>query len=347
MTNRKQLLFFTNQLAMLLEAGISLTDALIMMRTSSKKKDLAYLDKLIKLLQQGKNLSESLSLASPFFDQYYCGLIAVGERTGRLASILSNLSISLENQLNLQAKIQKALTYPLAVISIAIIVLLGMLTWVIPTFENVFIQLNADLPIPTQIILSISRYVSNYFLWWIGAFVCMGLSFVILWHQSISFQRFVDKTIIHIPFLRHFLRLNHIAKWCATVTMLQDSGVPLLETIRLTASCCNHWFIHDVCVNTYHQLSKGQTIHQSLRITDPKNILFDKTSLQMIHIGESSGKLSNMLQFLETQKEKELDQAIEKLMELLEPALITILGLLIGSMLIALYLPLFKIGEIT
>lgn len=347
MKNRKQLLFFTNHLAILLQAGISLSDSLQMIYSTASTKEQVWLGKLLSSLRQGRNLSESLALSNPLFDKYYCGLIEIGEKSGQLALTLSSLSVSLENQANLQAKIQKALTYPVAVIAIAFMVLLGMLTWVIPTFENVFLQLNAQLPLATQLVLNIARYVSTHYIWILGFCILLVLIYLFLWHQSIWFQRLVDQAILKIPFFSHFLRLNYMAKWCSMVTTLQESGVPLLETIRLTANCSNQWSIHHICVNTYHHLAKGQSIHQSLALTDPKNSLFDKTSLQMIHVGESSGKLIEMLSFLGKQKEKELDLAVGKFMELLEPALITFLGLLIGAMVIALYLPLFKIGEIT
>lgn len=347
MNSKKQVLFFTTHLATLLHAGISLPDALQMIYASSSKKEQIWLGQLLVHLRQGINFSESLALSDPCFDKYYCGLIEIGEKTGQLSTILCQLASSLESQANLQAKIQKALTYPLAVIAIAFLVLLGMLIWVIPTFENVFLQLNADLPLPTKLVLYLARKVSSYYLWVIGVLMFLGLLCVSLWNQSISFQRLVDEIIIKLPFFNKLIRLSYISKWCSVVTTLQQSGVPLLETIRLTANCCNQWSIYHLCLNTYYHLAKGQTIHQSLTLTDPKNILFDKTSLQMIHVGESAGKLNEMLKFLGAQKEKELDQAIGKLMELLEPALITALGLLIGAMVIALYLPLFKIGEIT
>lgn len=347
MNDKNQLLFFTNHLSMLLEAGISLSEALHIIHFSARKKDRIWLTKLIKLLREGGGLSESLALSNPLFDKYYCGLIEVGEKSGRLALTLSRLSVSLENQATLQAKIQKALTYPVTVIAIALMVLLGMLTWVIPTFETVFQQLNAQLPIATNVVISIARYVSTYYAWIMSLCIFLVLFCLFLWRQFIGFQRLVDRSIMKIPFFRHLLRLNYMTKWCSMVTTLQESGVPLLETVRLTGICSNQWSIHDICVNTYHHLAKGQSIHQSLMLTDPNNILFDKTSLQMIHVGESSGKLNEMLTFLGQQKEKELDLAIGKFLELLEPALITFLGLIIGTMVIALYLPLFKIGEIT
>lgn len=347
MNSKKEILFFTTHLATLLQAGISLPDALQMIYSSASKKEQAWLEKLLTYLRQGMNFSESLALSQPCFDNYYCGLIEIGEKSGQLAPILCQLALSLERQANLQAKIQKALTYPVAVIAIAFFVLLGMLIWVIPTFENVFLQLNAELPLPTKLVLYFARAVSAYYLWAIGLFIFLGFVCALLWHQSITFQRIVDETMIKLPFLNKLLRLSYITKWCSVVTTLQLSGVPLLETVRLTANCCNQWSIYHLCVNVYHHLAKGQTIHQSLVLTDSKNILFDKTSLQMIHVGESAGKLNEMLKFLGEQKEKELDQTIGKLMELLEPALITVLGLLIGAMVIALYLPLFKIGEIT
>lgn len=345
--NQKQLLFFTNHLATLLNAGISLPDSLQMIDKGANKKDYLWLNKMIKLLQQGESFSRSLEKSNPSFDKYYCGLVEIGEKTGQLASSFHHLAASLDSQAKLQAKIQNALTYPIAVISVALLVILGMLIWVIPTFENVFQQLHAELPFPTKIILNASRMISEHYLYFVFIFTFFISALVASWRLSVSFQKYMDHLLIHIPFLSHLLKLNYISKWCSMVNTLQKSGVPLLETIRLTAHCSNQWVIHEISVNAYHHLTHGHSIYHALTLADPKNILFDKTTLQILHIGESSGRLSHMLTFVVENNEKELDRMIGTVMQLLEPVLISFLGIIVGAMVIALYLPLFKIGEIT
>jgi type II secretory pathway component PulF len=344
---QKELLFFTNHLATLLNAGISLPDALNMMDHGTNKKACLWLNKIIKHLQQGESFSNSLEKSNSSFDKYYCGLVEIGEKTGQLSSSFRHLATSLENQAKLQSKIQNALTYPIAVISVVLLVILGMLIWVIPTFENVFQQLHAELPLPTQIVLNFSRMMTEYYLYFLLFFTLISSTLIAMWRLSVAFQKIMDHLFIHLPLISHLLRLSYISKWCSMVNTLQKSGVPLLETIRLTAHCSNQWVIHRISVNAHHHLSHGHSIYLALTLADPKNILFDKTTLQILHIGESSGRLSQMLTFLVDNSEKELDRMISNVMELLEPILISFLGLMVGAMVIALYLPLFKIGEIT
>lgn len=274
-------------------------------------------------------------------------MIEVGEQTGKLPLMLNKISIHLESSARLNAKVTKALAYPTAVLLIAITIIVCMLIWVIPTFESVFSNFNSELPMPTAFVIGASNLLREY----LGiSTICLFTLFCIfigIWNWSTRFQQSVDKLILITPFVGKLSRSTLIAKWTLTIDSLQQSGTPLLKAIRISARCSNHWAIHETSAKMFQSLSRGFSIHEAALIANTEYRVFDSLSLQLLKIGEDSGTLPEMLSYLSRHHEKAVDDAIGILIELLEPILVTVLGLVVGGMVIALYLPLFKLGQLT
>lgn len=344
--NTQELLDFTRQLASLIRADIRLINCLHLMKIGSCPSQSKWLDSVIEHLNQGLSFSESLRQSNSKLSSYYCGLIEMGESSGTLSTILNQLALNIERQSQIERKVQKALTYPLFVMTLSISILIGMLLWIVPTFEQVFTQLNSELPLPTRILLNLSQWLTDY------AFVCFLIFSTLLFAILISLRRsfqlqvWLDFFMLRCPFFRKISRVLYLSRWCSMMHLLSHSGTPLLDALRLTGYSSGHWAIHHLSVRVLLHLTHGHSIFQALKFADPKNTLFDSTCLQMIHIGESSGNLNEMLRYLTIHYEESFDQHITQITDLLEPILISFMGLLIGSMVVALYLPLFKLGEL-
>jgi type IV pilus assembly protein PilC len=339
---------FTTQLVTLLEAGVPLVPALQMIREpfNHRKQASHWLDPIIDGLHQGQSFSACLRKSKENFDAFYCGLVEIGEFSGQLNSLLTKISLDLKKSEMIQGQLKKALTYPLCVLFISFCLLLAMLIWVIPSFEQVFAGFNATLPPLTDFLLKLSRFVKEFFFLGLLIFVA-SLSFVFyLWWRFISIQKKVDRFFLRLPVIGNLIHHALLARWATTIFILQESGTPLLKAIRISARCSNHWFLHDVSVEVYRQLIQGQAVHESVILADTKQLLFKHETLQLLKVGEDSGGLVNMLQYLALFHERQLTEQLDVLMEMIEPALVVIMGLMVGGMVVALYLPLFKLGEI-
>jgi type IV pilus assembly protein PilC len=338
---------FTAQLSTLLGAGTPLAQALRLIQSTTTAQHQKWINFLINAINRGESFSNALKNSKQNFDSFYCGMIEVGEQSGTLPLLLKNISNHLESSARLNAKIRKALAYPAAVLMIAIAIIVSMLIWVIPTFESVFSNFNSNLPTPTAIVIQASNFLRNHLVTSI-----IFISFVIFllacyWNYSIKFQKLFDKFILKIPFIGRLNRSALLSKWLLTIDSLQQSGTPLLKAIRISARCSNQWAIHETSAQIYQHLSQGFSIYEAALISNKNYQVFDALSLQLLKIGEDSGALSDMLTYLSGHHEKQVDDAIGILIELLEPILVCFLGLVVGGMVIALYLPLFQLGQLT
>ena len=335
---------FTAQLSAILNAGISLPQALAMIEDEMKWSWLAI---IIEKIHQGESFSSALKQSNQGFDAYYCGMVEVGEQTGQLQKIIHQIFIYLESADRLKAKIRKALIYPCTVIIISISIILGMLTWVIPTFETVFNNFNAQLPLPTLIVISSSNFLKSNLSLIALSFGVFLLLWILSWNLFINFQKLLDSLSLKTPIFGTLLQSNLIAKWAMVINSLQQSGIPLLDAIRISARGSDHWSMHDFSVLLYQHLSQGQSIYSSILNANKKYPLFDRLTIQFIQAGESAGTFRSMLSYLAQHHEKNVDQKIDLFLELLEPLLMAVLGIIIGGMVIALYLPLFQLGQLT
>jgi type IV pilus assembly protein PilC len=339
---------FTTQLVTLLEAGVPLVPALQMIREplNNRKQVSHWLDPIIEGIHQGQSFSACLRKSKENFDAFYCGLVEIGESSGQLNQLLAKISHDLKKSELIQGQLKKALTYPLCVLFISFCLLLAMLIWVIPSFEQVFAGFNATLPPLTDFLLKLSRFVKEFFFLGLLIFIATLSLIFYLWWRFISIQKLVDRFFLRLPVIGNLIHHALLARWATTIFILQESGTPLLKAIRISARCSNHWFLHDVSVEVYRQLIQGQAVHESVILADTNQLLFKRETLQLLKVGEDSGGLVNMLQYLALFHERQLTEQLDVLMEMIEPALVVIMGLMVGGMVVALYLPLFKLGEI-
>jgi len=340
--------FFTTQLVTLLGAGVPLVSALQMIREPihSSKSLPHWLDPIIDGLHQGQSFSSCLRNSKQGFDAFYCGLVEIGELSGELQLLLSKISVGLKKTTLIQSQLKKALTYPICVLLISFFLLIAMLIWVIPSFEQVFASFNANLPPLTSFLLLLSRLVQAYFfLGFLCILMLLSLAYF-LWWRYLIIQKWLDRLLLRLPLMGKLIHHALLARWTTTICILQESGTPLLKAIRITARCSNHWYLHDVSVEMYRLLLQGRAIHESAALADHHQLLFKRETLQLLKVGEDSGGLINMLQDLAHFHERQLTEQLDVLMEMIEPALVVIMGVLVGGMVVALYLPLFKLGEI-
>lgn len=308
---------------------------------------MSWISSLINDVNRGESLSIALRNSKQNFDGFYCGMVEVGEQTGQLPLLLNKVSQHLESSARLNAKIRKALAYPTAVVLISITIIVSMLIWVIPTFESVFANFNSELPLPTALVIGISNGLREH----LGTILVITTTilgiFIWAWNHTIALQQYIDKLILTIPYVSKLNRSALMSKWALTINSLHQSGTPLLQAIRISARCSNHWSMHETSVIMYQYLSRGFSIYEAASIANKSYRIFDAVSLQLLKIGEDSGSLPEMFTYLSKHHEKAVDDAVGVLIELLEPILITFLGIVVGGMVIALYLPLFQLGQLT
>ncbi len=327
-------LHLIRQLHSLLKSGLSLLDAIQMMG----------LNDIQKSLTNGNSLSYSLSRMG--FHPFCISLIQTGEATGNLLDSLSQASIYLDKQIKLQKKIKKALSYPCIVLFVSSLVLVAMFQWVIPSFENMFANFQAELPWPTRLLIQGSHWMQNYFL--IVAIALgslMGL-FHFIWRRHTQTQQMVDQLLLTIPIIGSIRRSSLLIQWSRNISLLTSRGVPILEALKQTALHSNDWISFNFCAQINVSLAQGWSLSESIKQISGKSLLSQKEQLQLIKVGEVSGDLPQMLANIANQEEDHLDHMIDQLAQSIEPCLMVIMGLIIACLVISLYLPIFEMGQI-
>jgi type IV pilus assembly protein PilC len=327
-------LHLIRQLHSLLKSGLSLLDAIQMMGLNDIQKSLA----------NGNSLSYSLSKMG--FHPFCVSLIQTGEATGNLLDSLSQISIYLDKQIKLQKKIKKALSYPCIVLFVSSLVLVAMFQWVIPSFENMFTNFQAELPWPTRLLIQGSHWMQNYFL--IVAIALgslMGL-FHLIWKRHTQTQQMVDHLLLKLPIVGSIRRSSLLIQWSRNISLLTSRGIPILEALKQTALHSNDWISFNFCAQINVSLAQGWSLSESIKQISGKSLLSQKEQLQLIKVGEVSGDLPQMLANIANQEEDHLDHMIDQLAQSIEPCLMIIMGLIIACLVISLYLPIFEIGQI-
>lgn len=333
MTDQQQL-DITRKLFTLLKSGLPLLDAIRLMNAKNIEHQLT----------AGTPLSVALNQQG--FHPFCVGLIRSGENTGDFLSSLESIHLYLDKKIKLRKKLKKSLTYPCIVGITACMVLLVIFQWVVPTFEAMFLNFNTQLPWPTQLLIKCSKWVQSYFLYALLSFVCLMVSMVIYWQRSAKFQQQWDQSILWLPLLGNIRVCGLISQWGKNMATLHSHGIPILDALKETALNSNDWVIFQFCSELKQYLSQGWSLSQSIGMTTYGARLFKKEYLELIQVGETSGDLSYVLNVIATQEEEALDQLIEHLSQLMEPALMIFMGLVVGTLIIALYLPIFEMGQI-
>jgi len=341
--NEKDITFFTRQLATMLRAGVPLLQAFDIVARGHANPRFARLMMDIKgRVEAGSSLSQAFREYPGHFDSLYCNLVNAGETAGMLDGILDRLATYKEKILAIKAKIKSALFYPISVITVAIVVVWVIMIWVIPAFKQVFTSFGANLPAPTLIVMSISDFFVSY--WWLLAAIIGGsiTGFLFLLRRSEPFRFAIDRISLKLPVIGPILTKAAIARWTRTLATMFAAGVPLVESLDAVAGAAGNavYMIGTRKIQT--EVSTGTSLTNAMQNVD----IFPSMVLQMVQIGEESGSLDAMLTKIAEFFEREVDDAVAALSSLLEPIIIVFLGVVIGGLVVAMYLPIFKLGQV-
>ena len=341
--SEKDITFFTRQLATMLRAGVPLLQAFEIVARGHKNPRFARLMMDIKSrVESGSSLSQAFREHPGQFDALYCNLVNAGETAGILDGILDRLATYKEKILAIKSKIKSALFYPISVVTVAIIVVWVIMVWVIPAFKQVFSSFGANLPAPTLIVIAISDFFVSY--WWLMAAIIAGalFTFFFLLRRSEAFRYAVDRISLKLPIIGAIVEKATIARWTRTLSTMFAAGVPLVESLDAVAGASGNAVFAAGTRKIQTEVSTGTSLTNAMHNTG----LFPSMVLQMTQIGEESGSLDGMLSKVADFFEREVDDAVAALSSLLEPIIIVFLGVVIGGLVVAMYLPIFKLGAV-
>lgn len=334
---------FTRQMATMLGAGVPLVQAIDLIANGADNKSLRTLMQKISVkVQAGIPLSEVLREHPKYFDELYCDLIKSGEASGALDSIFDRLAIYKEKAEALKSKIKKAMFYPVAVLVIAAVVTSILLIFVVPQFAEIFAGFGAELPAFTLFVLGISEMMQQY--WWVvlGALIATGFLIKKTYGSNLKFRTWMDGLIIRAPVIGNILNKAAVARYARTLSTTFAAGVPLIEALESAAGASGNEVYKNAILFIREEVSSGNQMYLAMKQTDQ----FPEMVVQMVSIGEETGALDSMLGKVANIYEQEVDDAVDGLTALLEPLIMAVLGVVIGGLIIAMYLPIFQLGEI-
>jgi type IV pilus assembly protein PilC len=341
--NERDITFFTRQLSTMLRAGVPLLQAFEIVARGHKNPRFARLMMEIKgRVEAGSSLSQAFREHPGQFDALYCNLVAAGETSGALDAILDRLATYKEKILAIKSKIKSALFYPMAVVTVAIAVVWVIMVWVIPAFKQVFTNFGANLPAPTLVVIAISDFFVSY--WWLMLGIIIGavVGFFVLHRRSAPFRYAIDRLSLKLPIIGGIVEKATIARWTRTLATMFSAGVPLVESLEAVAGASGNAVFLAGTRKIQTEVSTGTSLTNAMHNTG----LFPQMVLQMTQIGEESGSLDNMLSKVADFFEREVDDAVAAMSSLLEPIIIVFLGVVIGGLVVAMYLPIFKLGSV-
>ena len=334
---------FSRQLATMLTAGIPLVQAFDIIGNGH---DNPAMQKLLLAVKQdiegGTNLADALGKHPLYFDDLYVNLVAAGEQAGALETLLDKIATYKEKTEAIKKKIKKALTYPAAVVVVAIIVTTILLIFVVPQFEELFTGFGADLPTFTRFVIDLSEFVQAK--GWLIAIVLFaaGYTFIYFKKRSRTFRQTLDRLSLKIPVIGSILEKSAIARYARTLATTFAAGVPLVEALESVSGATGNIIYEDAVLRMRDEVSTGTRLQRAMENTD----LFPNMVTQMIAVGEESGSLDEMASKVADFYEAEVDNAVDNLSALLEPMIMAILGVLVGGLVIAMYLPIFQMGQV-
>jgi type IV pilus assembly protein PilC len=339
----EEISLFTRQMATMLNAGIPLVQSLIIISEGDPTGALGKLSTKIKLdVEGGSAFSIALRKNPRYFDELYCSLIESGEQSGTLDTMLERIALYKEKTDSLKRKVKKALYYPTAIIIIAAVVSAILLIKVVPTFKDMFQGYGAALPAFTQFVLNISDALQNYGIYIFIALVVLGYILVNLYQTNTAFQHTLQRLSLKLPVFGKILKQSVIASFARTLSTTSAAGVPLTDALESIAKASNNVVYRTAILDIKEGLSTGQR----MRVAIKRTAVFPNLVVQMVGIGEESGALEDMLGKIASIYEEEVDAAVDGLTSLLEPIIMVILGIVVGGLVIAMYLPIFKMGSI-
>lgn len=334
---------FSRQLATMIQAGIPLVqsfDIVAKGQSNPRMKDL--IEEIKKDVESGLMLAEALGKHPKLFNELFCNLVDAGEKSGALDIMLDKVATYKEKIETIKKKIKKALTYPLAVVAIAFLITAGLLIFVVPQFESLFEGFGADLPALTRGVINLSELFQSYWYLIFSALAGFVYGFIYARQHSLSFAHTVDRYLLKMPVVGIILEKAAIARFARTLSITFAAGLPLVEALKSVAGATGNIIYAEATDKIREEVSSGQQMQFAMENTH----LFPNMVIQMVAIGEESGALEQMLSKVADFYEEEVDNAVDALSSLLEPIIMAILGVLVGGLVVAMYLPIFQLGAV-
>nr|WP_283249542.1 type II secretion system F family protein [Hydrogenophilus thiooxidans] len=339
----KDIALFTRQLATMMKAGVPLLQAFdIAIRGTSNPALARLLNEIRSDIAQGNSLAQAFAKHPLYFDRLFVALVAAGEHAGVLDDLLDRIATYQEKIIAIKSKIKSALFYPAAVVVVAFIVISILMIFVIPQFKEIFSSFGADLPAPTLLVISISEFFVAW--WWaiFGTLIAAVVAFVLTHRKSQTFRDRVDRLLLKLPVVGVILQKAAIARWARTLATMFAAGVPLNEALVSVADAAGNAVYRDATEQIRTQVTQGVAL--TVAMIDAG--VFPAMVPQMVSIGEESGQLDDMLNKIAEYYEREVDDAVASLSQLLEPVIMVFLGVVVGGIVVSMYLPIFKLGQV-
>ncbi len=332
---------FARQLTTMMRAGVPMVQSLELISTGHEKPAMRELiKKITKDIEGGEDLAGALSHHPLQFDGLFVNLIRAGEQAGTLEDMIDKVATYKEKTERMKAKVKKAMMYPIIVVAAAMVVSVIMLVWVIPTFKEIFAGFGADLPAFTLWVIGLSEWLQES--WWLPLTIIIGslVAFVQARRRSKKFHRFVDRLSLRIPLMGVIINKSAVARFARTLSTMFAAGVPLVEAMDAVAGATGNVVYEDATLQIKEDTSKGVQLHVAMTTTQE----FPSMVVQMTKIGEESGRLEEMLDKVADYFEEQVDDLVDTLSKQMEPMIMAVLGVLVGGLVIAMYLPIFKLG---
>lgn len=339
----KDIALFTRQLSTMLKAGVPLMQAFDIVGRGHANPSMGRLMNDIRMdVETGTSLTQAFRKYPLYFDPLFCNLVAAGEQAGILETLLDRLATYQEKTIALKGKIKKALFYPISIIMVAILVTSIIMIFVVPSFKNVFTSFGADLPAPTLAVIAMSDFfVAN---WYIVFGILFGGGYFLLqsWKRSPKVQATVDRALLKVPVIGELLQKGAIARWSRTLSTTFAAGVPLVEALDSVGPASGNAVYKEATRQLQGEVNTGIGLAQAMQNTG----VFPTMAIQMTQIGEESGALDSMLSKVADYYEREVDETVDALASLMEPMIMVVLGVVIGGIVVAIYMPIFKLGQV-
>ena len=339
----KDIALFTRQLATMMKAGVPLLQSFDIVGRGNTNPNVTKLLNDIRLdVETGTSLSTAFRKFPLYFDSLYCNLVEAGEAAGILEALLDRLATYMEKTEAIKSKIKSALMYPISVMIVAFVVVAVIMIFVIPAFKEVFTSFGADLPAPTLIVMGISEYFVQY--WWLIFGVIGGGSYFFMqaWRRNERVQQFMDRTTLKLPIFGVLIEKSCVARWTRTLSTMFAAGVPLVEALDSVGGASGNYLYQAATDKIQQEVSTGTSLTAAMANAN----IFPSMVLQMCAIGEESGSIDHMLGKAADFYESEVDEMVAGLSSLMEPIIIVFLGTLIGGIVVSMYLPIFKLGQV-
>lgn len=335
--------FFSRQMATMMKAGVPLLQSFDIIAEGSENPNMR---KLVEDLKQevatGNSFATALRRKPQYFDDLFCNLVDAGEQAGALESLLDRVATYKEKTEKLKAKIKKAMTYPIAVMIVAVIVTGILLIKVVPQFQAIFTSFGADLPAFTKMVVSLSQFVQDSWYFILAALAVAIFGFKRAYKTSEKFRDWMDRVLLKVPVIGPLIYKSAVARYARTLATTFSAGVPLVEALDSVAGATGNVVFRNAVIKVKQDVSTGMQLNFSMRSVG----VFPMLAVQMTSIGEESGALDSMLDKVATYYEDEIDNMVDSLTSLMEPMIMAVLGVVVGGLVLAMYLPIFQLGNV-